>query len=130
MADDLASAVSDWFGVAARDLPWRRAGVSPWAILVSEVMLQQTPVARVLPSYDAWLHRWPTPTALAADSPGEAVRMWGKLRYRRRALRLHECAVAVVAQHHGELPSDVSALEQLPGIGSYTSRAIAAFAFG
>ena len=127
---DLAAAVSSWYAVAARDLPWRRPGVSPWAVLVSEVMLQQTPVARVLPAYEAWLARWPDPHALAADSPGEAVRMWGKLGYPRRALRLHECAVAVVERFDGELPADVALLESLPGIGTYTARAIAVFAFG
>jgi A/G-specific adenine glycosylase len=127
---DLAAAVSTWYSTAARDLPWRRPGVSPWAVLVSEVMLQQTPVARVVPAYEAWLARWPDPHALAADSPGEAVRMWGKLGYPRRALRLHECARAVVERFDGELPADVASLESLPGIGTYTSRAIAVFAFG
>ena len=127
---DLVAAVSSWYSTAARDLPWRREGVSAWAVLVSEVMLQQTPVARVLPAYDAWLARWPDPRALAADSPGEAVRMWGKLGYPRRALRLHACAVAVVERFDGELPADVALLESLPGIGTYTARAIAVFAFG
>src|SRR5687768_15902520 len=100
----LADAVTGWYAVAARDLPWRRPGVSPWAVLVSEVMLQQTPVARVLPAYDAWLARWPTPGALAADEPGEAVRAWGRLGYPRRALRLHAAATTVVERHGGELP--------------------------
>src|SRR5213080_81960 len=87
--------VLSWYARAARDLPWRRPDVSPWAVLVSELMLQQTPVARVLPAYTAWLARWPAPTALADDSPGEAVRMWGRLGYPRRALRLHAGAVAI-----------------------------------
>jgi A/G-specific adenine glycosylase len=78
-------------------------------------MLQQTPVARVVPAYEAWLERWPTPAALAADEPGEAVRAWGRLGYPRRALRLHAAACAVVAQHGGELPSSVPALLALPG---------------
>jgi A/G-specific adenine glycosylase len=126
----LAAPLLDWYDRTARDLPWRRPGVSPWAVLVSEVMLQQTPVARVLPVYAAWLARWPTPAALAADPPGEAVRMWGRLGYPRRALRLHHCATIVRDDHDGQLPRDVEALEQLPGIGSYTARAIAAFAYG
>ncbi len=124
----LASAVSDWYGRAARDLPWRRPGVDPWAVLVSEVMLQQTQVARVLPAYGAWLERWPTPAALAADPPGEAVRMWGRLGYPRRALRLHACAVTVVGRFGGQLPATVPELLTLPGVGDYTARAVVAFA--
>ena len=128
LADSLAGTVTTWYAGAARDLPWRRPGTSPWAVLVSEVMLQQTPVARVLPAYDAWLARWPTPAALAADEPGEAVRMWGRLGYPRRALRLHAAATAVVHDHGGELPRTVPELLALPGIGDYTARAVAAFA--
>jgi A/G-specific adenine glycosylase len=130
MTDHLAASVLQWYRAAARDLPWRRPEATPWAVLVSEVMLQQTPVARVLPAYDAWLARWPTPADLASDSSGEAVRMWGKLGYPRRALRLHECATQIVARHGGAVPADVAELESLPGIGSYTARAVAAFAFG
>jgi len=92
--------------------------------------VQQTPVARVLPAYLGWVQRWPTPAGLAADTPGEAVRMWAKLGYPRRALRLHECARLLVAQHQGEIPTDVEQLLRLPGIGAYTARAVAAFAFG
>jgi A/G-specific adenine glycosylase len=125
----LADDVLAWYAGAARELPWRRPDVSPWAVLVSEVMLQQTPVARVLGPYAAWLERWPTPATLAADPPGEAVRMWGRLGYPRRALRLHAAAVAVVEQHGGELPSSVDELLALPGVGDYTARAVAAFAF-
>ena len=129
MADTaLADAVRDWYAVAARDLPWRRPGVDPWSVLVSEVMLQQTPVARVLPAYAAWLERWPTPDALAADAPGEAVRMWGRLGYPRRALRLHACATTVVERYGGQLPRSVAELLTLPGVGDYTARAVAAFA--
>lgn len=124
----LAEVVTGWYAHARRDLPWRRAGVDPWAVLVSEVMLQQTPVARVLGPYDAWLARWPTPAALAADAPGEAVRMWGRLGYPRRALRLHAAAVAVVERHGGLLPFTVHDLLALPGVGDYTARAVAAFA--
>ncbi|CAA9342941.1 MAG: A/G-specific adenine glycosylase [uncultured Frankineae bacterium] len=125
----LAQAVSDWYAGAARDLPWRRPGTPAWAVLVSEVMLQQTPVARVLPAYEAWLQRWPTPQALVAAPPGEAVRMWGRLGYPRRALRLHACAVEVVERYDGRLPRTVPELLSLPGVGAYTARAVAAFAY-
>jgi A/G-specific adenine glycosylase len=124
----LADDVTAWYVGAARDLPWRRPGTSAWAVLVSEVMLQQTPVSRVLPAYEAWLARWPTAAALAADQPGEAVRMWGRLGYPRRALRLHAAAVAVVQQHGGNLPTHLEQLLSLPGVGDYTARAVAAFA--
>jgi A/G-specific adenine glycosylase len=119
-----------WYARQARDLPWRAADATPWAVLVSEVMLQQTPVARVRPAYDAWLARWPTPAALAAAEPGDAVRMWGRLGYPRRALRLHAAAVQICARHDGSVPADVADLEALPGVGAYTARAVAAFAFG
>lgn len=124
----LADAVTRWYAGAARDLPWRRPGTTPYAVLVSEVMLQQTPVARVVPAHEAWLERWPTPGALAAAEPGDAVRMWGRLGYPRRALRLHAAAAAVVERHGGELPLTVPELLALPGVGSYTARAVAAFA--
>jgi A/G-specific adenine glycosylase len=127
--ETFTDAVSDWYARHARDLPWRRAGIGPWAVLVSEIMLQQTPVARVTPVYHAWLARWPTPAALAADSPGEAVRMWGKLGYPRRALRLHECAGAIAHRHGGTVPSTVDELLALPGVGAYTARAVAVFAY-
>ena len=120
----------DWYAVTARDLPWRHPDAGAWPVLVSEVMLQQTPVTRVLPAYEAWLRRWPAPADLAADSPGEAVRMWGRLGYPRRALRLHECAGALVERFGGQVPTDVEELLSLPGIGAYTARAVAAFAFG
>ncbi|WP_261565701.1 A/G-specific adenine glycosylase [Frankia gtarii] len=125
----LGELVLGWFATAARELPWRRPGTTPWAVLVSEVMLQQTPVARVLPVWEAWLDRWPTPAALAAQPAGEAVRAWGRLGYPRRALRLHQAAVAIVERHGGEIPADLDALLALPGIGTYTARAVAAFAF-
>jgi A/G-specific adenine glycosylase len=129
-SDTFGDTVVEWFAGAARKLPWRDPDAGAWAVLVSEVMLQQTPVARVIPAYDAWLHRWPTPAALATDSPGDAVRMWGKLGYPRRALRLHDCAVAVVERYGGAIPDDVDALLTLPGVGAYTARAVATFAFG
>jgi A/G-specific adenine glycosylase len=127
---DVADAVAQWYPGAARDLPWRAPGTDAWAVLVSEVMLQQTPVARVEPAWEAWLRRWPTPADLAAAAPGDAVRMWGRLGYPRRALRLHECARAVVARFGGRVPSDVTDLESLPGVGSYTARAVAVFGYG
>jgi A/G-specific adenine glycosylase len=130
MPHSLIDPLLRWYDGAARDLPWRRPHAGPWAVLVSEIMLQQTPVSRVLPAYEAWLERWPDPSALAADSPGEAVRMWGKLGYPRRALRLHDCARVLVERFGGQVPSDVDALLTLPGIGAYTARAVAAFAFG
>ncbi len=119
-----------WYDAAARVLPWRGPDVTPYGVLVSEVMLQQTPVARVLPAYDAWMVRWPTAAALAADSPGEAVRMWGRLGYPRRALRLHAACVDVVSRFAGELPASVAELLTLPGVGDYTARAVAVFAYG
>ncbi|MGB3257021.1 MAG: A/G-specific adenine glycosylase [Ornithinimicrobium sp.] len=119
-----------WYAEHARDLPWRSADASPWAVLVSEVMLQQTPVVRVQPVWQRWMSRWPDPAALAAEAPGEAVRAWERLGYPRRAIRLHSCAQAIVDQHHGEVPSQESTLLTLPGIGTYTAAAVAAFAFG
>ncbi|HEY3925997.1 MAG TPA: A/G-specific adenine glycosylase [Acidothermaceae bacterium] len=119
----------DWYGAAARQLPWREPAATPWAVMVSEVMLQQTPVARVLPAYDQWLARWPTPAALAAATPGDAVRAWDRLGYPRRALRLHAAATTIVARHDGQVPSDHADLRALPGIGDYTAAAVAAFAF-
>ncbi|MGY1621239.1 A/G-specific adenine glycosylase [Geodermatophilus sp. SYSU D00965] len=126
----LGEALVDWYADAARDLPWRRPDVDPWAVLVSEVMLQQTPVARVEPVWREWMARWPTPAALAAASPAEVIRAWGKLGYPRRALRLRETAVALTERHGGAVPADVAALEALPGIGTYTARAVACFGHG
>jgi A/G-specific adenine glycosylase len=120
----------DWYTRHARDLPWRHPGTTPWGVLVSEIMLQQTPVARVLPVYAQWLERWPTPAALAAVGSGEAVRAWGRLGYPRRALRLHACAVVCTERHGGAVPSEVDALRALPGVGAYTAAAVAAFAHG
>jgi A/G-specific adenine glycosylase len=119
-----------WYDVAARELPWRAADASPWAVLVSEVMLQQTPVARVLPVWAAWLERWPTPADCAQASPADVVRAWARLGYPRRALRLRECAIACVEHHDGRVPWEHANLLALPGIGTYTAAAVAAFAFG
>jgi A/G-specific adenine glycosylase len=122
--------VNAWFLRNQRDLPWRADGYPAWGILVSEIMLQQTPVARVIPRLEEWLARWPTPAALAAASPGDAVRAWERLGYPRRALHLHSAAVAITERHGGVVPSDVDELLALPGIGDYTARAVAAFAYG
>ena len=130
MSSPYADRVLEWYAAHARDLPWRAPGVSSWAVLVSEIMLQQTPVSRVLPAYQAWLARWPTPAALAADAAGEAVRQWGRLGYPRRALRLHETATIVTERYAGQLPSTREELLALPGIGAYTAAAVAVFAFG
>jgi A/G-specific adenine glycosylase len=130
MVNGQATVILGWYEAHARDLPWRKPGASPWAILVSEVMLQQTPVARVLPAYEAWLARWPVPASLAADSPADAVRQWGRLGYPRRALRLHAAARVMVEQYDGAVPDSLAALRALPGVGSYTAAAVASFAFG
>jgi len=122
--------IVDWYAGAARDLPWRRPGVDAWAVLVSEIMLQQTPVARVEPVWQEWLTRWPVPADLAAASPADVIRAWGKLGYPRRALRLREAAQAIVERHGGVVPDDVAALEALPGVGTYTARAVACFGYG
>jgi A/G-specific adenine glycosylase len=147
----LAERARAWYQANARDLPWRRPwsspatggearesgellgrpdGITAWAILVSEVMLQQTPVPRVLPVWHEWVGRWPTPARLAADPVGEAIRAWGRLGYPRRAMRLHECASALVERHGGEVPTRLEQMLALPGIGDYTARAVLTFAFG
>ncbi|ANI42294.1 A/G-specific adenine glycosylase [Mycolicibacterium vaccae] len=119
-----------WYEHAQRDLPWRRPGVSAWQILVSEFMLQQTPVARVEPIWLTWVDRWPTPSTTAAAGAAEVLRAWGKLGYPRRAKRLHECATVIAAEHDDVVPDDVDTLLSLPGIGAYTARAVACFAYG
>ncbi|WP_420898307.1 A/G-specific adenine glycosylase [Cryobacterium cheniae] len=126
----LSLAVNAWFRSHARDLPWRRTDFGAWGVLVSEFMLQQTPVTRVIPHLAEWLDRWPTPADLAAVPPGEAVRAWATLGYPRRALWLHAAAVEITERHDGVVPSDVDALLALSGIGDYTARAVAAFAYG
>ncbi len=119
-----------WYAVRARALPWRLRHTSPWGIFLSEVMAQQTPVARVEPIWLDWMSRWPTPADLAAASPGDVVRAWGRLGYPRRALRLHEAATAMVDRHGGEVPATLEELLALPGVGDYTAAAVACFAFG
>jgi A/G-specific adenine glycosylase len=127
---DLHEPLLRWHDAQARDLPWRRTTATPWGVLVSEVMLQQTPVARVLPAYDAWLARWPRPADLAAEPSGEAIRAWGRLGYPRRAIRLHAAATVITEQHGGEVPDEYDVLRGLPGVGDYTASAVLAFAFG
>jgi len=127
---ELARIIRDWFAENGRDLPWRHDGFGAWGILVSEIMLQQTPVIRVIPRLEQWLERWPTPADLAAAAPGDAVRAWARLGYPRRALNLHAAATAIAEQHNNVVPEDVPTLLALPGIGDYTARAVASFAYG
>lgn len=131
----MVDAVIAWFAQQARDLPWRRSDCSAWGVLVSEIMLQQTPVVRVEPVWREWMLRWPTPADLAASTQADAVRAWGRLGYPRRAQRLWECAGAIVERHDGEVPGGDSEtgeadLLALPGIGDYTAAAVRSFAFG
>lgn len=122
--------ITQWYAGAARDLPWRAPDASPWSILVSEFMLQQTPVVRVQPIWETWMERWPEPADLAAEPTGEVVRAWGRLGYPRRALRLHATAVHIVEHHGGQVPRTEKELLALPGVGTYTAAAVASFAFG
>ncbi|MCL2316566.1 MAG: A/G-specific adenine glycosylase [Actinomycetia bacterium] len=129
MRNTLVAPLTAWYARAARDLPWRAPGVSPWGVLVSEIMLQQTPAVRVEPVWRAWLDRWPSPADLADASPAEAIRAWGRLGYPRRALRLHEAARVIVDRWDGVVPSTLEALRGLPGVGEYTAAAVAVFAY-
>jgi len=129
-ASRVSATLNAWFTTNARDLPWRRDGFGAWGILVSEFMLQQTPVNRVIPRLEEWLTRWPTPADLAAVPQSEAVRAWSSLGYPRRALWLHAAAVQITQLHAGVVPSDIDQLLALTGIGDYTARAVAAFAYG
>jgi A/G-specific adenine glycosylase len=130
MTHDYVAPVVSWYAGHARDLPWRRPGTSPWDVLVSEIMLQQTPVDRVRPAHAAWMARWPTPAALARATAADALRQWDRLGYPRRALWLHGIARALVSEHGGEVPASAEVLATLPGIGPYTAAAVATFAFG
>ena len=122
MSDSLDARLLHWFAVHGRDLPWRHTR-DPYAILVSEVMLQQTQVERVVPRYLAWLERWPTVEALASASPADVIREWQGLGYNRRGLSLHRAARLIA---DSGWPDD---LTQLPGVGPYTSAALRCFAF-
>ncbi|MGO8960664.1 MAG: A/G-specific adenine glycosylase [Streptosporangiaceae bacterium] len=130
MTSSYQSLVLDWYAGHARNLPWRRPDATPWSILVSEFMLQQTPVSRVLPAHAAWLQRWPDPAALAAASTADAVRQWDRLGYPRRAVRLHASAGVITEMHGGQVPGSAAQLRGLPGVGDYTAAAVASFAFG
>jgi A/G-specific adenine glycosylase len=130
-AEHLASvhaALLAWYRARSRDLPWRRTR-DPYRILVSEVMLQQTQVDRVIPKYESFLDRFPTLQSLAAAPVDEVIRIWSGLGYNRRAVNLHRAARAVVERHGGVMPETVDELRALPGIGPYTAGAIACFAF-
>lgn len=124
-ADELVQ----WWGHARRDLPWRAPSVTAWQIMVSEFMLQQTPVNRVAPIWLDWVARWPTPSSTAAAGAADVLRAWGKLGYPRRAKRLHECATVIATAHADVVPDDVDTLLTLPGVGAYTARAVACFAY-
>ncbi len=119
--------VISWFAKNQRDLPWRKS--TPWGVMVSEFMLQQTPVSRVLPKWEEWMQRWPTASDLAKATPAEIITAWGRLGYPRRALRLHECAKVITNEFDNQVPRNEELLRQLPGVGDYTAAAIAAFAY-
>ncbi len=126
--NSLEKPITQWFAKNKRDLPWRTT--TPWGVMVSEFMLQQTPVARVLPKWNEWMERWPTPAELAIATPAQVITAWGRLGYPRRALRLHESAKIIARDFNNEVPESEEVLRSLPGIGDYTAAAISAFAFG
>ncbi len=128
MVADLVADLSDWDERTRRDLPWRRTR-DPWAILVSELMLQQTQVSRVVPRWHEFLEQFPTPAACAAAPPGAVIERWRGLGYNRRARNLHAAAERIVSEHHGSVPGTLAELLALPGVGPYTARAVLAFAF-
>ncbi len=122
------SAILTWFDENQRDLPWRKT--NPWGVMVSEFMLQQTPVNRVLPKWNEWMERWPDPASLASAKKSDVISAWGRLGYPRRALRLYESAKVIADSHNNRVPREIEILRSLPGIGDYTAAAIAAFAYG
>lgn len=126
--NSLEKPITQWFAKNKRELPWR--ATTPWGVMVSEFMLQQTPVARVLPKWIEWMERWPTPAELAKATPTQVITAWGRLGYPRRALRLHESAKIIARDFENEVPDSEEVLRSLPGIGDYTAAAISAFAFG
>jgi len=123
----LEKEITKWFAKNKRDLPWRKT--TPWGVLVSEIMLQQTPVARVEPIWHTWMKLWPTPKDLAAATPAQVIKEWGRLGYPRRALRLRECAQVIATDFNNKVPDNEIQLRKLPGIGDYTAAAVMAFAF-
>lgn len=123
----LEKPIVNWFKKNKRDLPWRNT--TPWGVMVSEYMLQQTPVNRVLPKWHEWMQLWPTPADLAQATPAQVITAWGRLGYPRRALRLHAAAQIITEDFNNQVPEDVQTLQTLPGIGEYTAAAIAAFAY-
>ncbi|MFM8600590.1 MAG: A/G-specific adenine glycosylase [Actinomycetota bacterium] len=125
----IVAALLPWGGTELRDLPWRRTR-DPWAVLVSEFMLQQTSVARVLPKYGAFMHAFPLPGRLASAPLGEALQLWQGLGYPRRCRNLRDAAAVIVGEHGGDVPSTLEGLLALPGVGQYTARAVLAFAHG
>ena len=126
--NSLEKPITQWFAKNKRELPWR--ATTPWGVMVSEFMLQQTPVARVLPKWIEWMERWPSPAELAKATPAQVITAWGRLGYPRRALRLHESAKIIARDFENEVPDSEEVLRSLPGIGDYTAAAISAFAFG
>ena len=126
--NSLEKPITQWFAINKRELPWR--ATTPWGVMVSEFMLQQTPVARVLPKWIEWMERWPTPAELSKATPAQVITAWGRLGYPRRALRLHESAKIIARDFENEVPDSEEVLRSLPGIGDYTAAAISAFAFG
>lgn len=117
-----------WYRRSGRELPWR-ATRDPWAVLLSETMLQQTQAARVAERFDAFVARFPTPAAMAAAAPADVLGAWAGLGYNRRAVALHRAATVIVERHDGMVPRELAALTALPGVGAYTARAVRAFAF-
>ncbi len=128
--DAVVTPVLAWYGRSRRPLPWRQADVTPWGVLVSEFMLQQTQVQRVVPIWNDWLARWPAAADLAGAPMADVLRAWGGLGYPRRARALHGAATIIRDEHDGVVPQDAQALRALPGVGEYTAAAVRAFAFG
>jgi A/G-specific adenine glycosylase len=121
--------ILDWYALNSRELPWRTDAVTPWGVFVSEVMSQQTPVARVAPAWEQWLQRWPTPCSLAAANPADVIRQWGTLGYPRRALWLRDAARRMCEEYDNSVPRDYADLLTLPGVGDYTAASVSAFAY-
>lgn len=129
-AEAVADALAEWWHASARDLPWRFGRATPWGVLVSEVMSQQTQMSRVVPYWNDWMERWPDAVALADAAKADVITAWGRLGYPRRALRLQECARVVASDYDNKLPRTYDELLALPGIGDYTASAVMSFAFG